>query len=266
MRASNLVGFLVLPAALYGCAGTATFLRSEPSGYIDPMATTVVDPELAPFIRLKCMKTQPQDWSDRSASQPCLYAAIDLSQIKTAGPTPMSDATRNKAISFLFLISDINCSNFLDRAQANVAGMNFTKGLVGDLATATSAGTTFSNPALSSGLGLGNLVIGKSVEAFDSAYYLNQTFQAFQASVYAERARLKAGIVTKQSAIAGNGPAYDMFQALIDFREYDDACSMRRGLEKLASGADKTKENNENLKRQVEGNPQNGASMLRSFR
>jgi hypothetical protein len=149
---------------------------------------------------------------------------------------------RDKAIAYLLGVSDSNCSNFLDRAFANKAGLDISKSLASDMATGVSALTAFNTPAISAGLGLTNLVVGKTVDNVNATFYFDKTFQAFEAAVITERTRIKSDIINRQasrpvSSTDGSAVQYGLFEAMTDIRTYDDACSMRVGLSKLVETA-----------------------------
>lgn len=238
-----------LLAVLSGCAGTAQYMKSQSSTYYKPSTTTstttsntseitLADADLAPLFKVKCMKEQDPDRLDLKNHQSlqCLYVAVDAAQINTSEISP---AVRDKAIAYLIGISDSNCSNFLDRSFANKAGLDISKSLTSDLATGISAVTAFNTPAVSAGLSLANLVVGKTADNFNETFYFKNTFQAFEAAVMTERARIKNDIIIRQAsrpAVTSNDSSavqYGLFEAMADIRSYDNACSMRGGLAKL---------------------------------
>lgn len=237
-------GACFLAVLVSGCAGTSQYLRSQPTAYYTEPASTItlMDPDLAALFKVKCMRAHPLDpliKADQQSPQ-CLYVAVDASQIKT--DSSVSRSLRDKAIAYLLTVSDSNCSNFLDRAFANRAGMDISKSLASDIATGVAALAAFNTPAVSAGLGLTNLVVGKTVDNINSTFYFDKTFQAFEAAVITERARLKSDIINRQAnrpliSTDSSAVQYGLFEALADLRTYDDACSMRVGLSKLVETA-----------------------------
>lgn len=235
--------------AISGCAGTAQYLRSQPSAYYNEPASdiTLADKDLSALFHVKCMKAESKDSlaPGNQQSPQCLYVSVDAA--KVSSETVVTRSIRDKAIAYLISVSDANCSNFLDRAFANKAGLDVSKSLSSDLATGVSAATAFNTPAVSAGLGLANLVVGKTVDNINSPFYFDKTFQAFEAAVLTERARIKSEIIARQATrplISTNSSAvqYGIFDALADMRTYDDACSMRAGLAKLIETASALKQ------------------------
>jgi hypothetical protein len=233
-----------MAALLAGCAGSARYLRSQPTAYYTEPASTITlaDADLSGLFKVKCMKAQSADplvTADQQSPQ-CLYVAVDASQVRT--DTSVSRSVRDKAIAYLIGVSDSNCSNFLDRAFANKAGLDISKSLASDAATGVSALTAFNTPAVSAGVGLANLVIGKTVDNVNATFYFDKTFQAFEAAIVTERTRMKSDIINRQASRPttsddSSAVQYGLFEAMADLRAYDDACSMRVGLSKLVETA-----------------------------
>lgn len=229
----------VLSLLLTGCASTATYLSSQQSVYYkDSGAITLADTDLNDLFEPQCMKTMPQGplTSGEAKETPqCLYFAVDASKASTA--KSITRPVRDKAIAYLLNVSETNCANFLDRAFANKAGIDATKTLTQDISTGVGAIAAFSTPAVTATLGMANLVIGKTADNISSTFYFNQTFQAFEAAVITERARIKSEIISKQAqrppVSTDTVVQYTLFDALADVRAYDAACSMRVGLAKL---------------------------------
>jgi hypothetical protein len=244
---------ILLVITLSGCASTAEHLRSQPVAHLPPSASIPVPADLQPYVELSCTRAQDTDFAkDGKATAECLYASVDASKLAASVP-PGNPGVRDKALNFLIGISDMNCSNFLHRAFANKAGLDFTKSFMGDLATAVSAGTAHANPTISAAVGVGNLVIGKGVESFNATYYYEKTFQALKSVIMANRLGIKRQIIAKQAA-AVNAAAvpYDLTQAISDIREYDDACSIMNGLDELVQVAGTKKSDEEAAKKTVE--------------
>lgn len=247
MHRSNALRIGVLCVFLSGCGSSATYLSSQQSVYYkDAESIALPDTDLQKLFDLKCMKTMPQGpltfGSAKEAPQ-CLYIAVDASKAMQSGAADRS--VRDKAIAYLFNVSETNCTNFLDRAFANRSGIDVTKNLTQDITTGVGAMTAFSTPALTAALGLTNLVVGKSADNVNSTFYFNQTFQAFEAAVTTERARIKSEIISKQANRPPVSTAtvvqYTLFDAMADIRSYDAACSMRVGLAKLIETQDEKK-------------------------
>jgi len=243
-------------------------MRSQPVTHFPATQTVAVPTELQGLITLHCMKDQETSYVENgTATRECLYVSADASNITSTLKDAKTDETvRDKAITFLTSLSDMNCSNFLHRAFANKAGLDFTKSFISDLATGVSAGTAHANPATSAALSVGNLIVGKGVESFNATYYYDKTFQALEAAVTAERTRIRTYILAKQvkSKDTKNQVKYEVVQALSDIRAYDDACSIKAGLAQLVQLADNKKKEDANTKLQVElsDDPVNTAKAL----
>lgn len=241
MKSHSGVKLIALSVLLSGCGSTATYLAPQQTVYYkdkDQGVITLTDTDLNSLFDVKCMKNMPQGpltYGDSKEVSQCLYIAVDAT--KATSNTATTRPVRDKAIAYLLNVSESNCTNFLDRAFANKAGMDVTKGLVEDVATGIGTVTAFNTPTVTAALGITNLVVGKTVDNVSSTFYFNQTFQAFEAAVITERARIKSEIISKQAkrppVSTDTAVQYTLFDALADIRQYDAACSMRVGLAKL---------------------------------
>jgi len=241
MKSHNGAKLIALALLLSGCGSTATYLAPQQTVYYkdkDQGVITLTDTDLKDLFELKCMKNMPQGpftYGDSKESSQCLYIAVDAAKATSSSTTTRT--VRDKAIAYLLNVSETNCTNFLDRAFANKAGMDVTKGLAADVATGIGTVTAFNTPAVTAALGITNLVVGKTADNVSSTFYFNQTFQAFEAAVITERVRLKSEIINKQAqrpvVSTETAVQYTLFDAMADIRQYDAACSMRVGLAKL---------------------------------
>lgn len=230
-------------------------MRSQPVTHFPAAATVVVPVDLKGLLTLHCMKDQETSYEDRGVkTRECLYISADASAITSPINATDAPAVRDKAISFLTSLSDMNCSNFLHRAFANKAGLDFTKGFMSDLASGISAGTAHANPAVSAALSVSNLIVGKGVESFNATYYYDKTFQALESAIAAERLRIRTYIAAKQVQANRDTSAYryEIVQAMSDIRAYDDACSIKAGLAQLVQLADTQKRVDEKIRIEVE--------------
>lgn len=247
MRNSNVLRVFVPSIFLAGCGSTATYLAPQQSVYYKAEESiTLSDSDLQKLFDLKCMKIMPQgpvSFGSAKEAPQCLYIAVDAAKATQSDTTDRK--VRDKAIAYLLNVSETNCSNFLDRAFANRSELDMAKNLGQDIATGVGTLTAFNTPAVTAALGLTNLVVGKSTDNINSTYYLNQTFQAFEAAVATERARIKSEILAKQAnrppVSTDTAVQYTLFDALADIRNYDAACSMRVGLAKLIETQDEKK-------------------------
>lgn len=164
-----------------------------------------------------------------------MYYGVDESGIfNKFGSSNKSSADlttlRNSHVSFLLNISDHNCTTFLNRAFASKSGVDTTSRTFNDILTGLSAATANAQPHAAAGLSVANLVIGKTVDNVNSTYYFEKTFQALAASIHAERNGIKTELKKNLTDDIGKFTIYD---ALALVHKYDNACSIRVGLEKL---------------------------------
>lgn len=252
---------LVLAGLLAGCASTAESLRTLPVTHYPAQTQLKVPDSLGQYLVLRCMENHSTAFIKESAAEECLYVSADVTGLLQRIDQVESDtAMRDRTINFLVSLSDMNCSNFLHRAFATKAGLDFSKTLLSDIATGVSAGVVTASPALAAGLNVSNLVGGKGVDAFNATYYYDKTFQAMESAIAAERLRIRTQMVGKQAD--QSQPAYDILQALSDIRAYDDACSIKAGLAQLVQLADSKKNQEQANKFQVDVAP-NKASEAR---
>ncbi len=203
------------------------------------------------------MKDQETSLKDANGvlTRECLYVSADAANLTgTLKEEKLNVVVRDRTITFLTTLSDMNCSNFLQRAFANKAGLDYSKSFISDMATGVSAGTAHANPAVSAALSVSNLVVGKGVDTFNATYYYDKTFQAMESAILAERLRIRTYIIAKQAkSVDVKVPVqYDIMQALGDIRAYDDACSIKAGLGQLVALADNKKKEDAAVKIKVE--------------
>lgn len=271
----NITVLAATAVALAGCADSAHYLRSRPVTYFPgeqsssetlssekPISKNLAVPKpLNQLITLHCVKEEASPYADGNTQfTECLYVSAEFNPLwsgtekadvdtskpasKKAGSTKKKGATLNSeqdlAVSYLLDISDMNCSNFMQRAFAMRSSAGFANNLTRDLAAGFGAVTAFSSPALSAGLGVTSLIVGSGVKSFDAEYFLNESFQAMESAIAAERLRIRTSILLNR---ANPDPAarYGIAEALSDVRAYDDACSFKSGLSQLAKLAKEKK-------------------------
>lgn len=265
---ANTIPLVLIAVALGGCANTAEYLRSQPVTHFQAATTIAVPDELKNLISVHCMKELDSgDVVNGVSKKQCLYISADAGNLTSTINKTDESVVRDKTITFLTSVSDMNCSNFLHRAFANKAGLDLTKSFIGDLATGVSAGTAHANPAISAGLNVSNLIIGKGVESFNSTYFFDKTFQALEAAITAERMKVKTYITAKQAQanIKDSLVKYEIVQALSDIRAYDDACSIKAGLAQLVQLADSKKDIETKNKVAVELSPKPVEAALKLY-
>lgn len=243
------LGWLALPVALSGCANVAEKLRSQPvahypvgdtSGYVGDIGKAEAK------IRFFCMEASGDSDGAKDAkgqaAQSCSYASAaytDIVNFRSKDPVEV-----DRALDSLVSMSDLNCSNYMHRVFSNRALTDFSGTLSEDLLTSAATATAHIEPTAAAALGVANLVVGKSMDAFHSTYFLDKTFQALEAAINGERQRILATIIAKRAKAKATPAAfaYGPVEALSDLRAYDDACSFKAGLNVLVSLAEKEKE------------------------
>ena len=142
----------------------------------------------------------------------------------------------------------------MQRAFANRSSAGFASSLTKDISTGLSGIAAFSNPGLSAGLSAVTLVFGSGVKSFDAEYFLNESFQALESAIEAERLLVRTEIIKSRAHVDTNA-RYGIAEALADVRAYDDACSFKTGLSHLAKLAKDKKTAAEKAKRIAELSP-----------
>jgi hypothetical protein len=198
---------VIVVLAVVACAGTEQYLRAQPSTHFPTGESLELPTGLDRLMTLHCLMSSKIKYEDTtnnggsSSGSPmtekeCLYISADVGHLPSA---QVDKPTRNQVIDTLVSISDINCSTFLHRAFANRAGLDYTKTLLQDLATAASAGTAAVSAPVSAGLSGTNLLVGKSIDTFNATYYLQQTFQAMESAIDSSRQSVRAQILSREA-------------------------------------------------------------------
>jgi hypothetical protein len=204
----------VLIAVLVGCAQFEVYLRPERTSYLaqplDPKEQSIHllplrDDRDIPFgIVVTCLDRNGEIASSGTKtfegnSAQCLYYSIEAKQLAdsfarlprhstgSARGEATAEALRNAYLSYLLNVSDQNCSTFLNRAFANKASFDTGKSVFQDVVTGATAAIANASPHTSAGLGLTNLVLGKSVDNVNATFYFDKTFQAMAAAIDVER-------------------------------------------------------------------------------
>jgi len=239
MRLHRVPAFLCLTAAalsLGACAAAQGALRSQPSTHFAVEDFTPPG-ELKDLVYVRCAAISNAKYqASKAKSAPktsCRYVSADVTELAglaTKDDSPLPGMT----IDMLLWISDYNCSNFLSRAFGVRSTFDLASKYIGDLASAASAGTASAAPGVSAGLDVVNLLVGKANSNFDSQFYANATFDAMESAISAERTKRKTEILAHRST-----KPYSLAAALTDSRYYDDACSIKTGLQSLLNIAKK---------------------------
>jgi hypothetical protein len=200
-------------------------------------------------IEIRCVRTPDLLNSDTAGNgkvkrPQCLYLAIDWQDVLRQ---PIrNDLERNRIVDLLMNISDSNCTTFMSRVFANKAGLDATRNTGKDIATALAAGTATVASGFSSGIGLFNLVGGTAIDNLNAVLFSEKTFQVISSAIKTER------LTTRRSLMEGRSrdlARYSYLEALGDVQAYDQACSLQRGLERLAELAnEKQSEAEKNLR------------------
>jgi len=247
---------ILLLALVTGCANSDRVLRPEHVTYV-PWEEKGKEVPLAKdhVVNLKCLdKRFPGEGSEPvSEGNRCLYYAVDERNIfENFGTKPASAelaGVRNTYISFLMNLSEHNCTTFLNRAFASKSVLDTSAGTFNDVLTGLSAATANAQPHAAAGLGVANLIIGKTVDNVNSTYYFEKTFQALASSIHAEREERKQSVLKRYTEDIRTFTIYD---ALAAVHRYDNACSIRVGLEKLQGIAQDAANKNQTILEQTE--------------
>jgi len=253
----RLIPLVLLSLFAISCADAAKHLRAQPAWFLEPtsakpllVSLPPIDKEGTPIgeaaeidnVAIKCVRTPRSENvspTEGAAISQCLYMSIDMRDVLKV---PIRNAAeRNRLVHLLVNVSDYNCSTFLMRAFAHKAGTEATRNTAKDVATAIAAGTARVAGAFSSGLGIVNLVGGTAIDNVNTSYYADKTFQVMAAAIGAERDKTRT-VLLNHSKVSVSLADYSFFEALEDVHEYDDSCSLRRGLESLAAAANNEKE------------------------
>ena len=184
-------------------------------------------------IAIKCVRTPDllnSDMGSGKVKRPqCLYLSIDWQDV--LGQRIRNEVERNRMVDLLLNVSDSNCTTFLSRVFANKAGLDATRNTGKDIATAIAAGTATVASGFSSGIGLFNLIGGTALDNLNSVLFSEKTFQVISSAVKTERLITRRALMEGKSRELAN---YSYLEALSDVQAYDQACSLQRGLERLA--------------------------------
>jgi hypothetical protein len=256
----NLALVAVVAILLSGCASSEKHLRSQPASFISDFSPT--QGPLKGLVTLECLevRTHAKPQRNKRIGEPepeCLYLTADITKLVDRLPgddsaPKIAEGFNNKQFrdSLLFLllgISDYNCSNFLNRAYAVRSTLDASGKLTGDLASAISAGTVTVAPGVSAGLDAISLLATKSSQDFSTVFYFDKTFQALEAAVQAQRIKRKTQIIANKGR-----PDYSLMDAISDARFYDDACSIKMGLQELQNIAEDEKKTSEDVNLKVQ--------------
>lgn len=225
----NLV-LLVFGITLASCSSSYKWLASEPSIYSSSTETKHKIGKID--LTVMCMKYADANKEKNELNERCLYKSLDAKSI--IGITPSNDKDRTRIIDLMLSISDENCSVYKQRTFANKAALDFTKNWIRDVSTALSGAFAASDPFTSAALDGTNLVVGKTIDQGNNIYYAKSTFSALEKAVEAKRARLRMFIDVKKTQ-----ENYNLDLARADIQKYDEACSLKDGVEELLNIASK---------------------------
>jgi hypothetical protein len=270
-RIVRILPLLLVSLVTLACADAAKHLRAQPAWFLEPKETLKANLPLlddvtgkptkdAPaVVEIKCVReprrrnTAP---SENESVDQCLYLSMDMNQMLQL---PIHNKfERNQFVHLMVNVSDFNCGTFLMRAFANKTGTEATRNTAKDVTTAIAAGTAPFAAPIASGLGLINLVGGTAIDNVNLAFYADKTFQVMSAAIGSERSKALGVVLDNSKADIGE---YSFLQALQDLQTYDDACSLRRGLDNLVATASADKS-----KKQEELNQKRNAALVASDR
>ena len=225
---------------LTGCAQYDKVLKTETGIHVPKINYDKihVDPDIKEYISINIIEPDgniigADDVKDKNdQKRQAVYFSVDTT--KLMGETSLDKIKRDKIIEVLVMISDLNSEAYLSRSFAAQLYIDGTIGLTQRTATALQTGITTASPETSAALGLTNLLVGGIGEELNSAVYAENTFEAIQESIRAERAKQKLII---QNKMAKSYNDYTIQDALSDIRYLAEVSSIRIGVGKLLQDA-----------------------------
>jgi hypothetical protein len=242
MLRNRLVTLVVAGCVLTGCktvrnnvAVTEEYLRAQRPTFLDFDRTknAVFVTRQGSEVRVQCLQNRFGYKKDDKAhpkrpDDECLYLSVAMAGIPTKASVDPGE--RDDVVGILTAVSDMNCRSYLFRVFASKAGLDTGRSVLKDLSTAAAASTAPFAPYVASGLGVGNLLVGTTVDNINSTYYLEKTFQAMESAIAEERLKLRRQLYEKRGKTIVEYPFMDAWN---DVHAYADACSLQRGLARL---------------------------------
>lgn len=189
-----------------------------------------------------------------SANDECIYATADLQKLPKfdKGDVRFADMTLT-----LLNLSDYDCTQFLARAFAFKTNATFMQNLVNSSVSGTAAVTAFTSGVATSGLSVGNAVIGNALHAMNSNYFAGKSFDVMETAIRARREILRTRIRErlcvsqklpncKFGTDSGNAPNpvpyLSNMDMVNDVLEYDRTCSLEEGISLMSGAAARAKD------------------------
>lgn len=213
-------------------AGTSPSVREQPSRSGSGSAS---EKPPASSLEIKCvrswnfLKGQARDSGETGPQDQCLYMSVDMH--KLFEQPVRNRAERNRLVFLLMNVSDANCSTYIHRFYASKASLDAARNTGKDIATAIAAGTAKVASGFSSAIGLANLAGGTAIDNVDKSFFSEKALQAITAAISSLRATSKKRLLDASGKLLTE---YSYFEALNDLEEFDQDCSLQRGVEQLA--------------------------------
>lgn len=141
---------------------------------------------------------------------------------------------RNKIVSLLLLLSDINADAYFSLVFGIDAVAEGGRNVLGNLLGGGGAATIPFSAPVALGLSVGGLFVSNTVEQAQSQLFQQKTFEALDAVIRTERARVRRAINAK---FAIKYQDYNIYSALADVQYYHDIASLRKGASLLSEAA-----------------------------
>jgi hypothetical protein len=206
-------------------------------------------------LAVKCARLGDQKPAGNQATDSvCAYRTVDETSLRirradstTAGgisdyfmTCSESDCigARNRIIDVLLKVSDENCSSFLQSLFLTKSTSDSTYSMGRDLLTGGAAAAAVTSPPAAVGMSFANLLL-RSYEAVNSTFFLDSAYQSLDSAIRLDRAeKLRELMSSCRRPSPGSSASYDsctISEAMRLVRGYDDACSLRAGVNKLQS-------------------------------
>ena len=144
---------------------------------------------------------------------------------------PRCAVARNRVVDLLKRIADENCATFLQTTFLVKSTTDSAHRFARDVLTGSTAAFAPASPPTAIGLSFANMLVG-SYESVNSTFFLSEAFQSIETAINLER-RERLGELSKGCSVSDSYDACTIHEAMRRVRQYEDACSLRSGLNKL---------------------------------
>jgi hypothetical protein len=197
---------LLVSVGVADCTYSEPRIRPEPALYFDYRANSIAlsekinalpqGNELKTELSARCAEYNSSFYTYTSGAladiltgttgprRQCVYITVDADSVANLASKADQDPQLEKSVVYTLLdVSDYDCANFLASAFAFRTGATFFQKLVSTTLSGTSAVTAFASATATSGLSIGNAVLGSAVSQMSSEYYADQTFNAMETAI-----------------------------------------------------------------------------------